>query len=219
MSLVQIKTRLAAINPRVWTDGARLMARTALVLRLCCLFAYDRRVCVDTAARRITIERVLLWLLPWRTEIPFDRVEYITYRFGRLVTGWDLWVGTTDQVETFRVGLALQDPRGAVTLLRFRGLGSVMTGWSGVLLGDDSVVDCRGTQEESAWDFLTHLRRLLGVPLGRPIEPVADVRSVYHACAACGRYSPPNKSRCQYCGGELAPAPAPGWVQARAGRS
>ncbi len=44
---------------------------------------------------------------------------------------------------------------------------------------------------------------LIGVPLSKPVAPIADADGVARACTGYGRNSPPNKQRCLYCGGEL----------------
>ena len=206
MSAKQINVRLLTLNPKLWIAQGRLHARTAFLVRLLALFSYDRQVILNPRTRLITVERRALWLLQTRRTIPFARVECITYRFRRLITSWSWWVGTTDQLEIFTIRLVLRDPKETVTLLRFSGEGSLRTGWCGVLLGGDSIVELSGTQEEDSRAYVSILARVIGAPLGRrPIEPVRDERGNTYACVQCTRNNPPTLSRCQYCGAEIVP--------------
>lgn len=203
MSLIQATTSLLALKPRVWRDENRLCVRTGFLARLLCLFAAERSVVVDPAARVIRITSRAWWFARRRSEIPFDRVVHIDYRFDSLPTGFSI-VGTTDQVESFTIALELKDPRETVDLATFQGEGSRMTGWEGALLGGDSLIDWTGDQEDASRGFVRTLQAILRVPVGAPVPHVADAAGVLYCCTSCRRNSPPRRIKCQYCGGAVA---------------
>ena len=200
MSLYRVTSSFLSLKPRIWREGGRIRLRTGLLLQALSLFSWRRRVTIDPGAQTVTVETRYLWGLQRRRAVPFSSVEYIDYGFGSLMTGWSLWSGTTDQVESFSVALVLKGSGERVTLAKFRGEGSRMTGWSGVLLGGDDLVDWSGDQEEASRSFVRTLQAILQVPLGKPVATARGFEGERYRCVSCGRDSPPNKTRCQYCG-------------------
>ncbi|MBU1193041.1 MAG: hypothetical protein KKA36_09465 [Gammaproteobacteria bacterium] len=108
------------------------------------------------------------WLFQKSTELSFDRVKGVLYGYQDFGTSWSInlfWVGRTDSVEMFVVGLALTDPEERLPLFTFFGEGSTETGWSGVILGGDSVVDFRGTQDHDSRGFVGLVCEAIGVKI------------------------------------------------------
>ena len=205
MSLFRARTSLLSIAPKVESHGRALVVQTAFLLRLLSLFSYDRVVRIDMARERITIDTRRFWLWSSRREVPFSRISYIDYAFKSWGTSWvGFWrwgIERSDQVESFRVGVALKDPEELVPIASFRGEGSAMTGGMGVLLGD-SIVDAEGDQEESSLSFVDVLESMLKVRVGAPLL-ASERRGSIFVCGECGRAAAPNRNTCLYCGGAV----------------
>ena len=183
-------------------------ARTSRLLQLLSLFSYARRVTVDRGRRLVTVNSRWLWFISREKTIAFERVHYIDYGFSSLGTSWGLTgggFGRTDQVEKYPIQLILRDPDQRLALFSFKGEGAVETGWAGVLLGGDSVVDLHGDQEDASRSYTRLLREYLGVPVGKPIAPLTDAQGVSYKCAVCGRPAPATRVKCLYCGGDVQP--------------
>jgi len=103
--------------------------------------------------------------------------------------------GRQDEVEWFTISVVTES-RETHELCSFFGEGAVFTGWSGVLLGDDSSWDVSGTQEEESRSFINELKHLLDLPLGKPIEQMVDCVP----CPECGRNVAIYAPKCIYCG-------------------
>lgn len=201
VSLYVLRSSLFDLSPRVWTEGDQLHARSSWLLQALCLFAIRSDVHVDGRRRTITLERKTFWFLRRLQLVRFARVRHVTYRFARVVTDCSGWIGATDQVESFAVGLALRDPDEELALLRFRGLGSIGTGVSGVLMGDE-IVDVEGAQGHSSALFVEGLQKLIGVGIGEPAPVFADAEGFTWRCSACRRPGAPRPGSCLYCGAE-----------------
>lgn len=132
--------------------------------------------------------------------LEFDDVHYLDYGFGSLGTDWG-WsadgLGRQDQVETFHIDIMTRD-NDRLRVCAFRGEGAVMTGWEGLLLGNDDVVDFSGTQEEESRQFVNALAKILDVPLGKPADEEIEMAT----CLGCGRPVSPYNPKCLYCGAE-----------------
>lgn len=169
MSVATYTSSFLAFTPRVWTEGKRLCSRSCLAIQFLTLFSFARRVEVDRARRTVTIWKRTFWFVTSSRTVPFDRIHHIDYHYGSQTTSWSLWVGKQDEVEWFTVSLIL-DNREKVKLWTFFGEGSVHTGMTGVLLGDDDWLDGRGDQEEASRRYLSALKRFTGLDLqgGQP---------------------------------------------------
>ncbi|MFO0615473.1 MAG: hypothetical protein U0414_22965 [Polyangiaceae bacterium] len=165
MSLITVTSPLSALNPKVWVEEGRLHARTNLFLMILCLFFWQRTVIVDRRERTVLVRSRFLWLLENTRVIPFSEIDHLYYRYNRVSTGWDMMGRDTDSLESFSVGLSLEDGS-EVNLLAFRGDGTGMTGVSGVLMGD-SLVDTEGDQEGASLGFVDQLQRFTGKSLGK----------------------------------------------------
>lgn len=200
MSVLEVKTGLLSLAPRIREQGGRIYVQTSGLFRLLTLGSYARTVIIDPGMRRIDVGVRHLWAWVRHRIIPFARVEHIDYRFGSLPTSWSRWHGTTDQLEKFSIDLVLDDDQ-RIRVATFRGAGSVMTGVSGALWGGDSLVDYAGNQEDASRALVELLADMIGVPLGKPLAS-ARVR----VCSACGLHAGPQDTRCTACGGEIARA-------------
>ncbi len=165
MSLLTVSSRFLSTGPRIWLAGDRLMAGSSWLLRLLSLFSYHKVVGVDRSRQVVSIEVTLLWGIHRTKAISFDRIERIDYSFDSVPTDWNIFAGRTDQMERFTVSLCLVRPREEVALVSFSGEGAVETGWSGVLLGKDSIIDLSGTQDESSRTYVDLLKEFTGKTL------------------------------------------------------
>lgn len=166
MSVYTVTSGLLSFKPRVWVDEDRLISRTSLLGQLLRLFAFSKRIVVDRGQKSVIIQRRLFWLIHTKREIPFSQIQRIDYAFDELMTSWNFLSGTTDQLEFFRVSLVVGSiyQEKYVKLWTFWGEGSVMTGWSGWLLGD-SLVDMSGKQEAQSRDYVSLLKEYTGKSL------------------------------------------------------
>lgn len=199
MSLYLFQSGLLAVKPRVTAAGDLLHVHTPLLLQVLSLGSYDKHVCIDRSRKIVTISRRLLWVFFRRREIPYSRIVDICTDHGALPTGWNFWVGATDEIEKYVVYLELQEPREEVTIYSVIGEGAIETRWTGTIFGDDSVVDFHGDQKDAFQAFLDLVREYIGSTL-RHVEllTVGD-----YICEKCGRKSPPAYSSCMYCEGKL----------------
>jgi hypothetical protein len=196
MSVIEVKTSVLSLAPRVREHGGRIHVRTGGLLQVLALGSYAQTVIIDPGMKRIEVHTRRLWLWTRHRFVPFARVEHIDYRFGSLTTGISWFHGATDRVERFSIDLVLDDDE-RIRVASFRGAGSVMTGLGGALLGD-SLVDWAGSQEDVSRALVERLADIIDVPLGKPLAS-ARVR----VCNACGRNARPRETRCTGCGGEI----------------
>lgn len=199
MSLFEMTVPGLSLKPWIHLEEGRLEVRTSPLLRALSLFSWCHTVEVDTRRRSIRIRTRRFWRQAQEREIPFDRIEYIDYSLDAIPTGWSAY-GATDQVESFTISLVCREPRERVPFATFSGEGSVSTGWGGMLIGGDEMVDVQGDQESASRRLVEVLRRMVGVSVGSPVPHISDGQGRRYRCTACGRNCPPTKSRCIYCG-------------------
>lgn len=106
------------------------------------------------------------------------------------------WYGRQDQFETFVIELVTKDRRRHL-VGRYRGEGSAVTGWTGVLIGDDSLLNLAGTQERESKKFAEYLSRIIDIPIG---EQSVMLQTMQRTCPSCGRLTSKVKPICIYCG-------------------
>ncbi len=165
MSIYTITSRFHALKPKVWLEESRLMARSSLLVQLLSIFSYCKVVCVDRLYRTVTIHTRFFWLVSRTRVIPFNRIKRIDYSFSSIPTSWSIWVGTEDDIEWFSVSLELAETLETVRLFSFLGEGAVETGWTGVLLSDDSIIDFMGDQEVTSRNYIDLLKVFTGKTL------------------------------------------------------
>ncbi len=154
-----------AIKPKISISDGRLRARSCVLVQLLWLFSYCKRVIVNPHARKVSIETRYLFFLKKNLEISFDRIRAVGYGYRQTATSW-MWTGeTTDSFDTFKVMLVLVNPFERVHLFNFTGEGANFTGWRGVLLHGDSMVDYSGDQEDASASYVDMLKEIIGVPI------------------------------------------------------
>ena len=214
MSLLTLTSGILAIKPKVSVQGDIIHARTSLILQIVLLFSHSKHVRVDPATRTIQITRRWLWIISSLTIIPFDRVCYILYDIRSFGTSWSFFtnegLGRTDEIERYKVGLALKNPPKNLWLFGFTGEGAVETGWVGTIFGDDDAIDCRGDQDEASYSFLNLLQNTLKVPVNHPSpeeleQNDSDEITIIYRCTTCSRRVNPALRQCNHCGGVIQP--------------
>ena len=165
MSIITRKLRFLSTGPKVWIESGRLMARTSWIVQTLTLFSHSKEVCVDRDQQLVTIRARYLWVITRHREIPFDNIRRIDYSYSSIPTSFSLIAGPTDQLDRFTVSLCLFNPRRPIKLFSFSGEGAVATGWTGVLLGDDSIVDFSGDQEGRSLSYIDLLTAFTGKTL------------------------------------------------------
>lgn len=108
------------------------------------------------------------WFFREVTELSTKGVRGVLYGYKDFGTAWSVspfWMGRTDALEIFSVSLALTGPVQTIPLFAFVGEGSTETGWKGVVLGGDNVLDVRGPQTEDSRNFVDKLCHSLGVDI------------------------------------------------------
>lgn len=197
MSLIQFRSGLLTLAPRVWSEGTRLHIRNNLLLRCLTLFGHVHTVVVDTRRKHVEVRRRWLWLHVRERRIPFERIAYVDYSFHSLITACTGHMQTADQVESFRIALVLDDDT-RITVCHYRGEGTAMTGWGGVLFGD-RVFDSGGNQEAASRRLVDILTGMLDVPLGARLLSRDAARIA--VCEKCNRHLTAGEARCPMCGG------------------
>jgi len=195
-----------SVKPHVSIDGPTLHARTNLLSQLFSGFSYCRHAHIDSMSRTVEVASRHLWLFTSSRTIDFDDIDHIDYDFASAGTSWGWTLGgyeRTDQLEKYTVSLVLQSDE-HVPLFNFYGEGSAHTGLEGVLLGGDTMLDVEGDQGGASLGFVEAIMQFTGKPLGRKLDiHLPDQKGDRWACENCDRPNPPNKKRCQYCGGRL----------------
>lgn len=205
MSLVHVATGLLNFAPRVRVQGPVLEAWTSPVHRALTLSLRTKHLHIDRSTKRLSFLRRSAWFVDNLTTRRFDEIDHVKYRFAALPTalGWSLdGYGRTDQVERFSVELVMKNGD-ELHLFDFIGEGSVGTGWMGVLMGGDDLVDWAGRQESESLAFVELLSTYLEVPLGPRLPSVGGF---LHHCTSCQRSRPPREKKCLYCGGQVIPS-------------
>ncbi|MFO0553392.1 MAG: hypothetical protein U0271_33720 [Polyangiaceae bacterium] len=158
MGYLVVESGFSALNPKVWFDEGKMLARTNLLFQVLSLASWCKHVEVDPKARVVTVRRRFLWLLERTTEVPFAEISHIAYRYGSLATSWDILGRVHDSLESYSIALVLTDGS-EVSLFSFRGEGSASTGLSGMLLGD-SLIDYQGNQGARSLAYIDALQEL-----------------------------------------------------------
>ncbi|MGK0184425.1 MAG: hypothetical protein ACI9R3_000191 [Verrucomicrobiales bacterium] len=162
MSLVTKTFSFLSIKPYVWFEAGVHRSRSHLAVIVFSLGAYCKRVEIDPVLRMVVVTRRYLWILLSRKRYHFDDVQRIDYPSDSSLgfLSFDYENEPTDQLDMFRVALELKS-RKKVVLWTFYGEGSVVTGWSGVLLGGDSLVDLSGDQADASLGYAKVLCAML----------------------------------------------------------
>ena len=153
MSIYSYKLPSLQRSPRVWKDENSLYARTSRWYQLLNFCSYSRTVQISKSNRTISIRVRKFWLFTKSTEIPFDKIEFVdrshwdvTGSVGFTTEG----LGALDVTEVWYVRVFTRITPSPISLFRFIGAGTRMTGWFSVLLGGDSIVDFEGFQDSKS---------------------------------------------------------------------
>jgi hypothetical protein len=205
MSIWQLTTRGLSISPRMKATRGSLEVETSGLVQALCLGSYRHRVLFDTRTRTIEVETRRLWLWKRHRRVSFDDVVYLGYDFHDQATSFIAWRNyyqRTDTVESYHVYLALDDAGDdRITVGKFRGEGSAMSGPMWTILGYDDVIDLQGTQGDQSLQLVDKLAALLGTRLGRPLLSKEAART--RICEGCRRSATPGRPTCLYCGGRV----------------
>jgi|GEM_PF-2484452 len=195
--------------PKVRYSSKCIFVRTCFPLQLATLFSTIRKITVNAATGTVTISTRTWWIK--------NTVEIIPFKNIRSVDVSEITVGTSpgytpdglgwhDQKENFIPCLTTVDGR-KIDLISFYGEGAVLTGWWGVLLGDQ-IIDFKGRQEQRARDFIERVAAMIGIPCGHDSTILADNRSGADRvkCSSCGHFNTGSHKKCLYCGAVIASA-------------
>jgi hypothetical protein len=203
MSLYYRRSSLLSLSPSVEVDELdRLVARSPLLVGVLTLFSFARTVTIDRKRRVVQLETRYLWLARSKRVVRFDEISHLSYRYHSLPTSFG-FLGVKDRVESFAVGLVLQDESN-VHVFDFSGEGhGDPTGIMGVLLDGDSLVDFAGTQEAQSLSFVELLMKVTGKGLSRDRPAAHRLLPQARECPACRQATVPSGGRCQACGARL----------------
>jgi hypothetical protein len=144
----------------------KLVASTALRLRILTLGMLYREVIIDPKEEVVRVRRRYAWIFRRAFRIPFVSVRAVTYGYSGTggAQGW--WWGAHDTKDSFRVGLRLSDFR-EVHLFWFSGDGPFANygpfpDW---FYWQEYLFDMCGTQETESRAYAEVLSRLIGAPV------------------------------------------------------
>ncbi len=164
MSLYTYTSSIFSLSPKCWVENGILYARTNLFVQSLLLFGAYRKVIVHRRRRAVVIKGRILWIIPYKKIVKFDDIDRISYTFFSIPTSWSIFIGKMDEIETYRVSLVIF-PNIEIKLFKFAGEGSILTGWKGVMVGDDSIFDEKGTQEIDSRNYMKLLQQFTGKDL------------------------------------------------------
>lgn len=160
--------RLFALCPRLTKNEERLIASTAWRMRIGLLDAVYRRVIVEPSARKLTIAGRYLWLIHRKREIPFNKIQAVTYGYDDMAMG-SSFSYSHDSSDWFTVGLRLVDDS-EMHLFYFIGEGTFnnngpLPDW---MYWSDFAFDVSGSQEQESRVFVDLLSKIIGVKVVPP---------------------------------------------------
>lgn len=197
MSLHEVSSSLLTVRPRIRSNGEKLLISNSIFYRILCLFFYRHDVEIDFARAVTTIRKTYFWIASSSIRVRHQDISHLDYDYDETVTSFRFWGGNVeahDGIDHFSVKLVTKQ-QDSHTLCTFRGEGSHMTGWQGVLTGD-GMLDFSGTQGDESREFVVALCQRLDVPLGLQIDHSNQMLS----CPECGRETSAIRSVCLYCG-------------------
>lgn len=201
MSLISGRFRFLTSRPKIRATPDTLTISTGWQSRLLTLGLRTRRVEIDTSNRRLTFATRTAYFFARHWRLGFDELSHLDYGMGSLGTdyGWtDRGFGAQDSVESYTIDLVTTAGQ-RHRVCAYRGEGAVQTGWTGVLLGDDSVFDAAGTQQSESKQLVEMLSNVLALPIGQPLDSAAAMPT----CPACGQRTAARRTTCLYCGAPL----------------
>jgi hypothetical protein len=192
--------------PKIYYDSRCITARTCFMLQLVSFFSMKRKIQIDTTTRKVTISTRKWWVVNTTETIPFASIRHID--ISEMTVGTEPGytpdgLGWRDQKENFIPYIMTVDGR-KIDLLSFYGEGSVLSGWWGILLGDQ-IIDYKGRQEKRSREFAERIATMVGVPCGVDSKIVADTRSTAGKikCSSCEHFNGGSHEKCLYCGANI----------------
>jgi hypothetical protein len=148
--------------PRISKRGGKLVACTAWRLRILALGLLYRRVVVDPEAKQLEIYRRYLWLFSRRRQLPFEKIEAVTYAYQDWAGGASY--SAHDSLDLYEVGLWLDGGDG-VHLFYFFGEGIFTNNgpFPDWWYWNNSLFKPTGTQDTESLVFVNLLSKLIGV--------------------------------------------------------
>lgn len=201
MSLYTASSSFLTLRPKVREEPPLLVITTGFLTSLLTLGLKRRRVEIDTLRKEIRIQSRYLWLIPEEATLSFTHLSHLEYRYDAVPTSFGLSLegfGRKDEVDIFTIAVVDRDGR-EFKLCSYRGEGSVHTGWTGVLLSDDSMMDFTGTQEGESRQLVNMIKAILQIPIGKPV--LEDIQKI--TCPHCGREVAAFAVKCIYCAKSL----------------
>lgn len=198
MSFIAPNLSFLTLRPSIRETDDALVIKTGFLTALLTLFLKTTRIEISLSERTITFSKRVAYLFSSSQVVPFAEVGYVDYDFDSMGTDWGLtssWFGRHDQVESFSISVVTH-AGDKHFVCAFRGEGSTCSGWTGVLLGGDSMIDLMGTQDSESRKLAEYIAELLETRIGKLMEISTEMAT----CSACGRSTSPFKSTCLYCG-------------------
>lgn len=156
MSIYSLKLPFLQRSPRIWKDEDNLYARTSRWYQFLNLYSYARTVHISKVNRKIFIRVRRFWFFTTSEEIPFEDIDFVDRDHWDVPTSVGFTaegLSATDVTEVWYVRVFTKKSPTPISLFRFIGAGSRMTGWFGVLLGGDSIVDFEGFQDSKSENY------------------------------------------------------------------
>jgi hypothetical protein len=159
---VAFSSPLLSVCPCIRKSEGKLVAATALRLRILTLGATYREVVVDPKNQELTIYRRYFWFFPRRRRVRFGAIEAVAY--GYQDWGGASWSWAHDSVDLYSVRLRLRDGD-ELHLFYFYGDGTFTNDgpWPDWLYWNDYLYDMSGTQETESRAFVELLCKMIGV--------------------------------------------------------
>ncbi len=203
MSLFTGHSSLLTLRPRVREEPPLLVITTGFLSMCLTLGCKRRRVELDTLRKEIRLKNRYMWFVSQEETLPFDTLSHLEYTYDSLPTSIGFsaaGLGRQDEIDIFTISVVNHDGR-EFKLCSYRGEGAVCTGWTGVLLGDDSILDVSGTQEGESRQLVNMIKAITGLPIGKPL--LEDIPK--KKCPYCDREVAEFAVKCIYCGKKLTP--------------
>ncbi len=107
--MIRYTTGLLAIKPKVWIDGEKLCARSALLGQILRLGISSSFLIADRSGRSVTVKQRCFWILSKTHVIPFARIEGIRYHYGSFTPTFHAKHGEASGLESFSVKLVYRE--------------------------------------------------------------------------------------------------------------
>lgn len=171
MAVIRHTTSLLAIKPKVWIDGEKLYARSALLGQILRLGISSSFLIADRSGRSVTVKQRFFWVLGKTHVIPFARIEGIRYHYASFTSAFRAKHGEASGLESFSVKLVYREnddrwsDRIELHLFSFFGEGTVEVQRTRGRHYGNYGVDLDGNQAEESLKFVDLLCDYAGTRL------------------------------------------------------